>query len=294
MSFLTPTSLPRRLESRKCSNIQYNARLIEDWIPAFTGMTVCDAVTAKVRFVLIFLPLLTFSPTAYSSPWDEVRFDSLASGVTYEIDSGTGFYINSENIITNRHVVEQCLNIAVRGAVLPQKATLVTIDDELDLALLKVETPSLRIPYMRINYDEVAIGDILFTIGYPLDSSQTGQYVIKQTEVISVSPRTENTKFSNIQFIDTIDHGNSGGPLLDKNSNIVGVVTAKITRYDPANPDKTTTVGMAIGLDGLIAFLQRNNIFYASNATYDIFTNYNVDRLVKDYVVNIHCVKGKK
>jgi len=238
------------------------------------------------------LLIMSLPYISHASTWDNIRFDNLKTGISYEVDSGTGFYINRENIITNRHVVEKCLNIAIRGAVPPQKAILVTIDPELDLALLQVATPPPRVPYMRINYDNVAIGDMLFTIGYPLEHSETGEYVIREAKVISVSQRTDNTTFTNIQFTDTVDHGNSGGPLLDKNSNIVGVVTAKITKYDPDDPEHTTqTLGMAIGLDGLIAFLKQNNIFYASNATYDIFTNYNVDRLVKDYVVNIHCIK---
>lgn len=244
--------------------------------------------------LLFFICTIYVAPyVSYAQSWDDVRFNNLEPNVTYPIASGTGFYINSENIITNRHVVEKCLNIAVRGAVPPQKAILVTVDEELDLALLQVFTPPTRVPYMRINYDNVAKDDILFTVGYPLEHSETGEYVIKQTKVISVSPRTENTNFTNIQFIDTIEHGNSGGPLLDKNSNIIGVVTAKITTSHPDNPEiPNTTVGMALGLDGLITFLKKHQIFYASNATYDIFTNYNVDRLVKDYIVNVHCIQA--
>ena len=196
--------------------------------------------------------------------------------------------------MTNRHVVERCLNIAIRGAVEPQIVELIMVDPELDLALLKAQTSPIRVPYLRINYDKISVGDTLFTVGYPLEHSQTGEYVIRQAEVVSVSERTGATKFTNIQFTDTIDHGNSGGPLLDKNSNIVGVVTAKLTLYSPEDPERTKkTLGMAIGLDGLTAFLQRNRIFYAANSTYDIFTNYNVDRLVKDYVVNIHCIKAQ-
>lgn len=234
----------------------------------------------------------SFADKASDEAWDEIRFKGLESGVTYDIAMGTGFYINDENIITNRHVVEDCVNIAIRGAVTAQLASLVVIDTNLDLALLNASTSPRRVPYLRINYDAVMKDDILFTVGYPLDHGTTGDYVIREAKVIYVSDRTDNTKFTNIQFTDTIDHGNSGGPLLDKNSNIVGVVTAKLTFEDLQNPSNVKTTGMAIGLDGIMDFLKRNRVNYASNATYDIFTNYNVDKLVKDYVVNIHCVKN--
>jgi S1-C subfamily serine protease len=246
--------------------------------------------TLDTIFASIVL-LLTCSAHG-SSLWDQTRFSNLKAGVTYEINSGTGFYINRENIVTNRHVVENCRNIALRGAVEPTLASIVVIDQNLDLALLKVDTPPKKVPYLRINYDKVAPDDILFTVGYPLDHSKTGDYVIREAKVLYVSDRTEKTKFTNIQFTDIVDHGNSGGPLLDKNSNIIGVVTAKLTTYDPKDPENTKkNMGMAIGVDGLIDFLKRNHVFYASNATYDIFTNYKIDRLAKDYVVNIHCVK---
>jgi len=243
------------------------------------------------------LVLLVFLCTAVISfaddTWDEVRFSRLKGGMEYEISSGTGFYVNDENIITNRHVVKNCKNIAIRGAVAPQLATLILVDENLDLALLKAKSPPVRVPYLRINYDVISAGDILFTVGYPLDRSKTGEYLIKEAQVITIKDHTDKTNFTNIQFTDTVNHGNSGGPLLDRSSNIVGVVTAKLTRYSADDPDNKESFGFAIGLDGLFDFLKRNNITYSSNATYDIFTNYNVDKAAQDYVVNIHCVQSE-
>lgn len=242
---------------------------------------------------IVLLALLMPSTTCADSQsdWDKIRFTGLTIGKSYNISMGSGFFVNRNYIVTNRHVVTNCRNIAIRGAVAPTLVKLVKLDTDLDLALLYSESQPAKIPYLRINYDQISQNDILFTVGYPLERGQTGEYIIKQAQVIAVT-KNPNNGFSNISFTDVVNHGNSGGPILDKNSNISGVVTAKLTyEEDKARSLPSKSIGVAIGLDGLIDFLRKNNIFFAANSTYDVFTNYNPDNIVKDYVVNIHCVK---
>ena len=56
---------------------------------------------------------------------------------------------------------------------------------------------------------------------------ETGNYIILEAKVLNTR-KDSDTGFSHIEFTDNVNHGNSGGPLLDKNSNLVGVVTAKL------------------------------------------------------------------
>lgn len=245
---------------------------------------------------IAFILLLISHAYANNNPvsdniWDEIRFHGLQPGKKYSISIGSGFFVNSNMIVTNRHVVENCRNIAIRGAVSPTLATLHLIDEELDLALIKSPIAANKVPYLRNNFAEIKKDDILFSIGYPLKHGESGVYVIKQAKVIN-SRTDPKYGFVQIEFTDTVDHGNSGGPLLDKNSNLVGVVTAKLTYKYQDHTAKTSEkiVSMAIGVDGLIEFLKESGTPYAASSTYDIFTNYHLDRLVKDYVVNIHCV----
>ena len=72
----------------------------------------------KLLFILLLLS------EAVGSDWDDLRLKGLKPGVLYEISSGSGFFINRDMIVTNRHVVENCANIAVRGAVKPTLVTL--------------------------------------------------------------------------------------------------------------------------------------------------------------------------
>lgn len=245
-----------------------------------------------IVIVLVFVPNIIYADSQID--WDRVRFYGLPAGKLYNVSMGSGFFVNRNYIVTNRHVVTGCKNIAVRGAVDPRLVTLVKVDQDLDLALLYSDAEPNKIPYLRINYDMITKNDVLFTVGYPLERSESGKYIIRQAQVIDVM-KNPNNGFSTVSFTDVVNHGNSGGPILDKNSNIAGVVTAKITYFkDEAEKIPDRSIGVAIGLDGLIDFLRQNNIFFAANSTYDIFTNYNPDNLVKDYVVNIHCIEDSE
>lgn len=242
----------------------------------------------SLLFYVLLMPNIIFADA--KDDWDRIRFAGLPEGKTYNVSMGSGFFVNRNYIVTNRHVVTGCKNIAIRGAVAPTLVKLIKLDTDLDLALLYSESQPIKIPYLRINYDQIAKNDTLFTVGYPLEHSETGEYIIKQAQVIDVT-KNPNNGFSSISFTDVVNHGNSGGPILDKNSNISGVVTAKITYYeDEARTIPAKSIGIAIGLDGLIDFLRQNSIFFAANTSYDVFTNYNPDSIVRDYVVNIHCI----
>ena len=237
---------------------------------------------------LLFI-IFTIPTCVVASEWDDVRFHNLPAGREYQISMGSGFFVNSDTIVTNKHVVEQCKNIAVRGAIKPTLAKLMLVDKEMDIAILYSPNASAKVPYLRNNHDEVKVGDILFSIGYPLERGESGEFIVKQAKVLRTKTDIKSG-YEDIEFTDNINHGNSGGPLLDKNSNLVGIVTAKLTyKYDNPNiPQKH--VALAIGVEGLIEFLKKNNIYYASSSSYDIFTNYHVDKIAKDYVVNIHCI----
>lgn len=239
--------------------------------------------------LLLFIIFLIPSGFAIANEWDDVRFYNLQPGKKYQISMGSGFFVNRDTVVTNKHVVERCKNIAIRGAVKPTLAKLILVDKEMDIAVLHSPNSSKKVPYLRNNHDEVKVGDILFSVGYPLERGESGEFIVKQAKVLKTKTDIKSG-YEDIEFTDNVNHGNSGGPLLDKNSNLVGIVTAKLTyKYDDPNiPPKH--VALAIGVEGLIEFLKKNDIYYASSSSYDIFTNYHVDKIAKDYVVNIHCV----
>lgn len=230
--------------------------------------------------------------------WDKIRFTNLVGGQTYQIATGTGFFVNQNYIVTNQHVVNKCRNIAVRGAVEPSLVTLVASDEELDLAILYSQQAAPKSANLRANHN-LTDGDTLFIVGYPLNYGIIGQYLVKQTQLVRTVANSLGTHYATLEFPitdinhnATAEHGNSGGPLLDKNTNVVGVIRAKKTYYDVVHPEIIYgEYGVAIGLEALEDFLKSHGVIYFPQNSYDAITNYQPEHLTKDFVVNIHCIK---
>jgi hypothetical protein len=237
-----------------------------------------------VLFLLLFINIFNIKS---DDSWDKILFHKLQPGLTYKVISGSGFYVNNNFIITNAHIIKNCKNIAIRGAVLPQLVSLIVKDERKDLALLYSQDSPKKIPYFCENYKKINYNDKLFIAGYPKDASKTGIMVIRDAVVKNI---IYNHDFTRIDFTNVVEPGNSGGPIIDKNSNIIGIVTSQVT-YELKDEflSETKKMGQGVGLDGIIEFLSQNKISYFLKSTYDIFVTYNVKEL-KDYLVNIYCV----
>lgn len=140
----------------------------------------------------------------------------------------SGFIVASDGyILTNGHVVQDMIEIIVRldeGKEYPAKV--VGLDQDTDIALIKIEAKDL--PYLKLaNIDDVEQGQWAIAIGNPLglQSSLT-------VGVVSAKGRN-NLDLSRIQdYIQTdaaINRGNSGGPLLNINGEVIGMNTAIVT-----------------------------------------------------------------
>ena len=139
---------------------------------------------------------------------------------------GSGF-VNDSNgrIITNQHVVEGATSISVRfwnGKT--YKAELVGSDPSTDLAVIKVDAPaSVLTPLTLADSDAVAVGDNVVAIGSPFGLENT-----VTSGIVSALHRqmTSPNNFSiddSIQTDAAINHGNSGGPLLNAEAQVIGV-----------------------------------------------------------------------
>jgi putative serine protease PepD len=139
---------------------------------------------------------------------------------------GSGFvYDTNGRIITNQHVVEGATSVSVRfwnGKT--YKAEVVGSDPSTDLAVIKVDAPaSVLTPLTLADSNAVAVGDNVVAIGSPFGLENT-----VTSGIVSALHRqmTSPNNFSiddSIQTDAAINHGNSGGPLLDAEAQVIGV-----------------------------------------------------------------------
>jgi S1-C subfamily serine protease len=181
----------------------------------------------------------------------EITTTSSASGTSpYPYGGGTrqaqgsGFvYDSAGHIVTNEHVVAGANSISVRFADgSTYKASLVGSDASTDIAVLKVDAPSSKLhPLALADSNHVQVGDGVVAIGSPfgLENSTTSGIVSAVHRQI-VAPN-DFTIDDAIQTDAAINHGNSGGPLLDLLGRVIGV-TAQIKSDSGGNEG----VGFAI------------------------------------------------
>jgi len=146
--------------------------------------------------------------------------------------SGTGFALNNGYIVTNNHVVEDSDSVIVRGVKgdinQAYPATIIGVDKNNDLALIKISDSAFsgfgEIPY-AITSTMSEVGEDVYVLGYPMISTMGNE--IKLTNGIINSKTGFQGDVSLYQISAPIQPGNSGGPLFNKQGNIIGVISAK-------------------------------------------------------------------
>ena len=139
---------------------------------------------------------------------------------------GSGFVLDKAgHIVTNFHVVRGATAIQVSFSNNERfKAKLVGVDPSTDIAVLQVEVKARALKAMRLgNSDGVRIGDQVIAIGNPfgLDRSVTAGIVSAVQRRIESPNRLSISHV--IQTDAALNHGNSGGPLLNAQGEVVGV-----------------------------------------------------------------------
>ena len=139
---------------------------------------------------------------------------------------GSGFvYDSSGNIVTNQHVVDAAQSISVKfwnGKT--YSAQLVGSDSSTDLAVVKVNAPATQLyPLTLGDSSKLAVGDPVVAIGSPFGLEETVTSGIVSALHRSIDSPANFAISDTIQTDAAINHGNSGGPLLNAQGQVIGV-----------------------------------------------------------------------
>ncbi len=175
--------------------------------------------------------------------------------------TGSGFLVTDGGVLTALHVVEGCKRVAVRNAAGQRaSATLVNSDKPRDLALLRVATgfgPALTFR----DSPALALGESVVTYGFPLSGLLSAGPTLTTGSISALAGIRNNP--IDLQISAPVQHGNSGGPLLDAQGHVIGVIDSKLNAAKVAQMtggDIPQNVNFAIQGREAVAFLLANRV----------------------------------
>ena len=208
-----------------------------------------------MRLLIVFVlsgGIVAYSATASSSafPARSAQLEQAQQAV-WRIDdsrlfSGTAFFVSPNHVVTNLHVIfdEAVSSLSLRREGSKRRLSverLVSVSALYDLALLEIKgsVPYLRllqdlfsaegsvedsVPYLQVRKEAVSDGEALVLLGYP---NRVFGYTFKTSSLTDLKDDIYTNFFVNRSFL----HGNSGGPVLDANKEVVGVVAQSTGHY---------------------------------------------------------------
>lgn len=156
------------------------------------------------------------------------------------VSRGTGFVISKQgHVLTNYHVVEDCIEVRVRsdvvrvGGKLPARntapaaavAAVLAGDARNDVALLKLEGVFSAFAIFRSG-KPIRPGNDVMVIGFPLPGLLASEANVTKGSVSARAGLGDDTRL--LQITAPVQSGNSGGPVLDMSGRLVGIVVSKL------------------------------------------------------------------
>lgn len=195
--------------------------------------------------------------------------------------TGSGFFVNGQGqLLTNAHVVDGCS--AVGNSVLGE-GKLLAVDTASDLALLQFNK-RVRDP-IGFRAGALKLGEPVMVAGYPLSTVLENGLNITGGNVSALSGPGGDRRY--VQFTAPIQPGNSGGPLLDSNGRIAGVVVATLGR-EAAGETRAQNINWAVAPFVVQAFLDEHNVTYAAGRD-SRETSQSIAAKAKAYTVPLEC-----
>jgi S1-C subfamily serine protease len=202
--------------------------------------------------------------------------------------SGTGFFVSTDaHLVTNNHVIEGCSNIRVTPVGAKETSAYVVARDKTnDLAILKTSINPTIVPALRA---QPHVGESIFVFGFPLSGILSASGNFTTGTITAITGLGDDTRLAQISA--PVQPGNSGGPLIDKYGNIVGVIVSKLNALNiaTATNDIPQNVNFAIKSAVLMNFLESNGVTAETNTKSRELPPEAIADLAKLFTVRVIC-----
>jgi serine protease Do len=137
--------------------------------------------------------------------------------------SGTGFLISANGYVaTSYHVIKESDSVAIENEVYGRlKASVVYSNAENDISILKIVTPGFKVKQslpFTVSQKEADLGEYVYTLGFPREDIVFGEGSVSASTGFRQDPDA-------YQVSVPVNPGNSGGPLLNTNGDLIGMVS---------------------------------------------------------------------
>jgi len=176
-----------------------------------------------------------------------------------EISSGTGFFINDKGyFVSNNHVVEICSEVKTKNEGQTYTANIIAVDKKNDLALGKVNFSDND--YISMSDDGARLGEEVIVAGFPFQQHLSES--IKVTQGIISSLSGPGNDYSIFQMDAAVQPGNSGGPIINNQGELIGITVAKANSeaFYEETGSLPENINFGIKVETLKPFLSANKI----------------------------------
>src|SRR5246127_2598941 len=214
---------PKQVASLESLNEERRA-LVKSVVPSVVAVKTSTKIAVRREYGVDPFEFFFPNQRRFRNPRDEALVqNSLGSGV---IVTNEGHIITNNHVVTDRQgrPVDQIEVQLSDGRT--EKARLIGADEQVDLAVLKIDNPGVK-PLKLADSDTVQAGDFVLAIGNPFGFEETVTDGIISSKA---RPNRADVFGDLLQTNAAINPGNSGGPLINLSGEVIGINTAIISR----------------------------------------------------------------
>jgi S1-C subfamily serine protease len=208
---------------------------------------------------------------------------------THKTTTGTAFLVTKDGkALTNAHVVRGCREISFTTEGKRFAARILATDQKNDLALLATNLHPIRAANWRL---KVRQGEDVVVYGFPLTGALASGGNVTTGNITALAGLADDSRF--LQISAPVQPGNSGGPLLDRNGSVVGIVVSKLNALGVASAtgDIPQNINFAIKASVATAFLDAQRVDHVDSSEVGSLSTPDIAERAKSLAGKILCIQ---